>query len=208
MQLMYFPIRGRAEAIRLILEDQGAQYEFKAVEREEWQRIKPSTPFGQIPMLTDGDFQLPQSNAIIRYLGRKYDMYGKGIRENAWVDAILDHAEDIRVEYLIMIYDKACSDEARHKHITEVFHIGLTKLEKLLVSNGGGDGWIVGSGCTIADITLFELLDQHLALEKNLLKDFPKLAGLHARVAARPRIAAYLASGKRAHRINGNGKGQ
>lgn len=28
--------------------------------------------FGQCPLLIDGDFELVQSNAILRYLGRKY----------------------------------------------------------------------------------------------------------------------------------------
>jgi len=31
--------------------------------------------FGQIPMLQDGDFELVQSNAILRYLARKHGTY-------------------------------------------------------------------------------------------------------------------------------------
>ena len=73
-RLTYFPLRGRAEAIRLVLEYVGATYEDKKVSFEEWGAIKPTLPFGQIPFYEDEDVKIPQSMAIVRHLGRKYSL--------------------------------------------------------------------------------------------------------------------------------------
>lgn len=37
---------------------------------------KPQTPFGQLPLLKDGEFEMGQSMAISRYLARKYGLDG------------------------------------------------------------------------------------------------------------------------------------
>lgn len=38
---------------------------------------KPKTPFGQLPLLEDGDFKMAQSMAIARYLARKHKLDGE-----------------------------------------------------------------------------------------------------------------------------------
>lgn len=38
---------------------------------------KPSTPFGQLPMLEDGDVTVAQSMAIFRYAARKFGLEGE-----------------------------------------------------------------------------------------------------------------------------------
>lgn len=65
---------GRGEAIRLLLEDNGLDYtEEDALPWDNWiNNVKPKMAFGQLPCLDDGDFRLVQSNAILRYLGRKH----------------------------------------------------------------------------------------------------------------------------------------
>lgn len=70
--LTYFPIRGRAEVPRLILEQAGVSYEDKRITFQDWPALKTTLPFGQLPNYEDEDVSIPQSMAIVRHLGRKY----------------------------------------------------------------------------------------------------------------------------------------
>uniref|UniRef100_F1LBG7 Glutathione S-transferase 1 n=1 Tax=Ascaris suum TaxID=6253 RepID=F1LBG7_ASCSU len=71
-KLTYFNIRGLGEGARLIFHQAGVEFEDNRLSREDWPSLKPSTPFGQLPLLeVDGEV-LAQSTAIFRYLGRKF----------------------------------------------------------------------------------------------------------------------------------------
>ena len=50
-RLIYFDIRGRAEPIRLLLEEVGADYTDHYAEAEWLQRGKAESPFGVLPIL-------------------------------------------------------------------------------------------------------------------------------------------------------------
>lgn len=46
----------------------------------------------------------PQSNSILRHVGRKHGLYGASRAEAAAIDMLLDGVEDLRVKYLQLIY--------------------------------------------------------------------------------------------------------
>lgn len=50
-KLTYFDIRGRAEFIRVMFAAAGQKYEDYRVLSADWPRLKPATPFGQVPIL-------------------------------------------------------------------------------------------------------------------------------------------------------------
>ena len=74
--ITYFDIRGRAEPVRLVYEDLGEPYEDRRVTDIEWIDLKPRTPFGQLPLFSQGDLHLTQSYAIYRHLARSHVLYG------------------------------------------------------------------------------------------------------------------------------------
>ena len=91
LELLYFPIRGRAEAVRLLLADNGVEFTDTRIGGDAWAARKPTAHFGQVggihrlfsfslstqmPVLYDDGFQVVQSNAILRHLGRKFNLYG------------------------------------------------------------------------------------------------------------------------------------
>merc|ERR1712137_872122 len=68
--LTYFDLRGRVEGSRLALEYAGVPYEMKAVSFEEFAELKPRLPFGQLPLYSDDQVRVAQSNTILRHIGR------------------------------------------------------------------------------------------------------------------------------------------
>src|SRR5262245_17248747 len=62
--------------IRFALAEIGAPYEFAPVDLAKGESRKPEflriNAHGKVPVLVDGDFALPESDAILWYLGEKY----------------------------------------------------------------------------------------------------------------------------------------
>ena len=104
-KLTYFGIRGRAEVARLILELAGANYTNDVVVGENWPNIRTNYPFCQVPFYEDEDAKIPQSLAITRHVARKYNLYGKNLSEQAYVDAYIDASNDL-VDYAFKSLDK------------------------------------------------------------------------------------------------------
>ena len=66
--------------------------------------------FGQLPALVDPAYgTIVQSNAILRYLGRKLDIYGD---DPTFTDMVLDGVEDWRSPYATLIYTDKLAAEA------------------------------------------------------------------------------------------------
>merc|ERR1712125_288293 len=70
IKLTYFDIEGVAEQIRLALVLSGTEFEDIRVKFPDWAEMKPTTPYGQLPLLTvdDGPTRT-QSNAMLRWAG-------------------------------------------------------------------------------------------------------------------------------------------
>lgn len=194
-KLTYFNGRGRAEIIRLIFAAAGVQYEDIRVDGQTWSTIKPTTPFGQLPMLEIDGVKYCQSNSIARYLARKFDLAGKDEVEQLQSDMIIDCMEDAIKPMVIFMYetDEIRKAEGKKKFSEEQLPASYAGLENLLKSNGGGDGYFVGSGLTWADLALLNT-DEWAKLHGNcdLLNKYPKLKALHYRVQKLSNVAAWL----------------
>jgi glutathione S-transferase len=203
-KLQYFPVRGRAQALRYIVADHGLELKEEVVSDGEWPAVKPKTPLGQLPAFHDGDLHLGQSNAILRYIARKHGLYGKNDREAALIDMINDQQEDMRLSYLHLIYQEY--DAGKEAYIKNL-PTHLATLEKVLGENKGGAGFFVGDKISFVDYTIFDLLDNLHILAPHSLDGFPKLKGFHGRIASRDKIAKYRTTDAfKKTPINGNGK--
>jgi len=208
-QLVYFRIRGRAEVPRLILEEAGMAYTSVGIGDDDMKVLKVSgqLAFGQVPLLKHGDFNLVQSNAIIRYLGRQFNRYGSNARQRAQIDVILDGAEDLRSKYLKLIYVDEASANSKSVYFENVAKVWLKFFEELLIKNNDGRSFFVGDKLSVADLSVYEEVDKHSRLFPDVLAGYPRLNGHKARIEAIPNIAAYLKSGRRPENVNGNGQG-
>jgi len=204
MKLSYFNIRGLAETARLMLVDNGVEFEDHRVEREkEWPQLKSKLQFSQMPVLYDGDLQLVQTGAILRYLASTIGkgLYGTNPKEAAHIDMVYEGIVDLRMKYAMLIYRTEFTDADKSAFLTTLPE-ELEKFEKVL----GKADFFGGKTISFADYAAYELFDCLVVLSSGCLDAFPALKALHGRVAARPGLKAYLASEGRKVPINGNGK--
>lgn len=203
-KLVYFPVRGRAQALRYLCLDNGIALEEQVVGMADWAALKPKTPLGQLPVFHDGSLEIGQSNAILRYVARKNGLYGKDDHEATLIDMLNDQQEDVRTAYLRLIYQQYDTEKANFiKSIPEK----LAVFEKYLQKNNGGAGYFVGSKASFLDYNLFDILDNLQVLSPTALDTFPLLKAFHGRLAAHDKIAAYRKSDAFTKLpINGNGK--
>nr|XP_031304067.1 glutathione S-transferase P isoform X4 [Camelus dromedarius] len=140
--IFYFPTRGRCEAMRMLLADQGQSWKEEVVTKETWLQgpLKASCLYGQLPKFQDGDLTLYQSNAILRHLGRSLGLYGKDQREAALVDMVNDGVEDLRRHCGHLIHHSC--EEGKAQYVQELPR-HLKPFETLLSQNQGGQAFIV-----------------------------------------------------------------
>eukprot|EP01138_Halocafeteria_seosinensis_P009701 gb/GECG01009912.1/.p1 GENE.gb/GECG01009912.1/~~gb/GECG01009912.1/.p1 ORF type:complete len:226 (+),score=27.65 gb/GECG01009912.1/:1-678(+) len=217
MNVKYFNIRGRGEPIRITLADSGAEWKNDTVPRDEWRALKDTgledgtIPFGQMPVLEDGAHKYVQMNAILRHVARKLGKYyGSTEYEQSLVDMYLDGAEDLRNKYSGLAYrggfenDKELSEALMDSSKGIVGSTGLLdKFERILSRNG--TKFLVGAEPTIADFSLFCVIDDMMVVAPGILSEFPKLSAWFNNVRSRPNIASYLDSNpENRKQVNGN----
>jgi len=198
-KLTYFDGRGRAEIIRLILTQADVPFEDVRISREEYAQRRSALPFLQVPIFEiDGKITLCQSNAIARYLARKYNLAGKTELEQVQAEMMVDCMEDIFSPVPVFFRrepDPVKKAELKKKYIEEQLPVWLPKLEALLVANNSGDSFFVGDSLTWADLFLVRLhgaFTLTVGLEDPFANQ-PKLKALYERVVQLSRIAAYQA---------------
>lgn len=174
--LRYFDGRGVAEMARMLFALSGESYEdkrytiafgtpgdFSTIKREEFDADKAAgrmdVAMGKVPVLESGEFVLPQSKAIERYLAKRFRMMGSTLEEEAWIDAVAEHVRDINDAYsrkgLFFMKDEEKKAELKAKWYAEELPAFLQKLES---SIPGADGFAVGSKTSLADVCIYKLL--------------------------------------------------
>jgi len=201
----YFALRYRGEATRLIFAEAQAAFTERNFAWDEWREQHKDKltksgelPFGELPRLQNGDVNIVQSNAIIRYLARKFHLYGTNAQEHTQVDIWLDEAEDIRARLAKPLFAEKLSEQSKNDlrpAAERTFELIEAQLGRLEVKN-----YLVGNHVTVADLSLWEVVDTHKIIHPDVLSKYPLFEAWYNRVASRPNIASYLA-GKR-HPIN------
>nr|P46426.1 RecName: Full=Glutathione S-transferase; AltName: Full=GST class-pi [Dirofilaria immitis]AAA21585.1 glutathione S-transferase [Dirofilaria immitis] len=204
-KLTYFPIRGLAEPIRLLLVDQGIKFTDEHIPKDDFVSIKSQFQFGQLPCFYDGDQQIVQSGAILRHLARKFNLNGENNAETSYVDMFYEGIRDLHSKYTRMIYE--AYETQKDPFIKNILPQELAKLEKLLATRDNGKNFILGDKISFADYVLFEELDVQQILDPHCLEKFPLLKAFHQRLGDKPKIKEYCAKRNASKMpVNGNGK--
>ena len=96
IKLTHYNAKGKAETSRLILALAGQKYEDKRIEPADMADLKPSLPFGQLPVLEYKGETLSQSMAIAKFLAQEFGLAGSNNLEAAKIDEIVDAISDLQ----------------------------------------------------------------------------------------------------------------
>ncbi len=196
LSLTYFDFdASRGLECRLALKAAGLDFEDVRLQRDQWAAMKPTTPFGGLPILRDGDWTLTQCNAILGYIGRTRGLHPTDPREAAQHEALLQSVEDLRNK---IPGGQGLSDEAK-KAAREEFAAGWLSQWASTVQGAIKGPFVAGDALNVVDIKLFVILRSFLSgtydhIPASLFDAWPRLPALHAAVAAHPAVAAYFAS--------------
>merc|ERR1712012_177184 len=149
IKLTYFNLRARAEPCRLLLAYGGIKYEDERIPPpwdpgSTWSTLKPTTPFGQLPVLNWDGVEVCQSMACARFIAREGGLAGNTSLEQAQADEVVDVIQDLINAWVKLYFAK---DEAGLKKFgEETLQTALGQLEKKLESRGGQ--YFVGNNLT------------------------------------------------------------
>jgi glutathione S-transferase len=193
--ITYFPIRGRAEPIRLLLEDLGLAYRNDAIDIKQWRKIKSEMPFGKVPLYREGKLEIAESHAIMRYLARRHGLYGADESERMRCDVVQEVLHDAIEQFAELMWNPEFA-QVRDGFIAKRLRPVLANLQRYLQDNGGDGSYWIGGGNTFIDYIGYVWLDMVRALAAELLQEFDHMGKLYHEFGQRPRIRAYLDSGR------------
>ena len=208
-RLYYWPgIQGRGEFIRLALEDAGAQYDDVLRHSGEVSFPKHPEPFS-LPYLVAGKTVVSQTANILQYLGPRLHFAPKTESGRLWVHQLqltiadwLVEVHDTHHPIGSRLYYEDQKKEAKRRAGTflgERLPKYVDYFERVLGQKSGP--YLLGRTACYADLSLFQMVAglryAFPVAFGRLEKRYPRLIGLHGRVALRPRLAAYLASPRR-----------
>ena len=222
-ELYYWPgIQGRAEFIRLALEEGGAHYRdvalvperagggVPAILRVLEARGVPRPPFA-VPILRAGRQLLAQTPNILLYLGGELRLAPRDERSRLWTHQLTLTVLDLYAEIFATHHplgDGYAYEEqkaAARRRTRDFLRVRLPKFlgyfERVLALNRTQRPWMVGARLSYADLSMAQVIaGLRYAFPRatgRALRKRPRLAALHDAVFERPRIARYAASGRR-----------
>ena len=200
--LAYWKIRGLAQPARMLLGYMGEDFEDRLYvcgdapdyDRSCWTEVKETfgLDFPNLPYLIDGDVKITQSNAIMRYLGRKAGMDGQTETEKIRVDLLENQAMDFRNGFVRLCYGSGSTYPEKAAAYKENIKSLLQRFEKFI----GDRPFFAGDQLTYVDFIMYELLDQHRLFDATLLEPLDKITAFMKRFEEDPKIATFMNSSK------------
>jgi glutathione S-transferase len=218
-ELYYWPtIQGRGEFVRLALEEAAADY--VDVARRKGKAGVPAMmkfienkrsahpPFAP-PFIKAGKFVVAQTANVLFFLGPRLNLAPRDEAGRLWAHQLQLTITDLVVQIhdthhpiTTYLYFEEQRPAARRR-TKDFWRYRVPKFlgyfERVLQTNGSR--FLVGRRLTYVDLSIFQIIEGlRYAFPKRMKrfeKKVPGLVGLHDRVAARPRVKAYLASPRR-----------
>jgi len=222
-ELYYWPgIQGRGEFVRLALEEAGAPYRDVAVLPQSERGGVPAIlrvlaargvsrpPFAP-PVLKVGQRFIAQTPNILLFLGGRLKLAPKDEAGRLWTHQLQLTILDLYLEIFHTHHplgdgyayeeQKAAARRRTRDFLRVRLPKFLTYFDRVLTLNRARGPWMVGARLTTADLAMAQVLaGLHYAFplaSGRALRNRPRLRTLQAAVFERPRIARYLASGRR-----------
>ncbi|GJQ78983.1 hypothetical protein Trydic_g145 [Trypoxylus dichotomus] len=194
IKLTYFPSKAIGEPIRLLFQYGGIDFIDYRFKREEWPKIKPDMPFGQVPVIEENGKIAHQSIAISRYIAKKAKLTGSNEWEDLEIDSIVDTVNDFRTKLAEYHYqtNEAFKEALRGPLFDETIPYYLEKFEQIAKNN---NGHLALSRLTWADIYFAGVYEYiNLLAGRDLLENQPNLRKVLENVFSIPAIKTWVES--------------
>ncbi len=222
-ELHYWPsIPGRGEFVRLALEAAGVAYVdvargddaagqgLPAMMQLLHDRQQPHPPFAP-PVLKDGALLIGQTATILQHLGPTLKLVGRSDAARVWTQQIQLTIADMVTEAhdshhpiaSSLFYEDQQAEALRRATLfcRERLPKYLQWFESIIARNPAGTRHLVGGKLSYADLSLFQLVEglrfAFPRATQAVLAATPGVVALHGRVAALPKLKAYLRSDRR-----------
>jgi len=195
MKLHYHPISGHAHRARLLLGLLGIEHELIEVDLSKGAHKSPAflalNPFGQVPVLEDGDIVIADSNAIMVYLAKKTGATNwlpetpeGAARVQRWLSVAAGQiAFGPGAARLVTLFGAAFNPD----EVIERAHAILGLIEDHLKTQS----WLASDHPTIADIALYSYVAR--APEGNVdLNPYGKVQDWLLRIEALPGFVPFM----------------
>jgi len=194
IKLTYFDFPGCAELTRLMLVYGGILFTDERIAREGFAKLKPTLPFGQLPVLQVDGKIFSQSMGIARYAAQLAGLCPMEPVEALQVDMVVDSICELIINPEVEISheeDEAIKGEKIKQFLESTLPKGLKALEEMVQ----GDFFLDADKVSLADFVLFDFVvnDLQPGFPAFSLDMYPKLSAVVANVGAFPLIAAYVA---------------
>ncbi len=216
-QLYYWPtIQGRGEFVRLALEEAQAGYVDVARQKHGTKALmkmmgEAGTPPFAPPFLVAGEQTIGQTANILLFLGSRHGLAPRAQAGRLWIHQLQLTMADLVVEVhdthhplSSSLYYEDQKKEAKRRaadFIASRVPKFFDYFEGVLAAAARRGGYFTGARLSYADLSMFQLVEGlRYAFPKSMARiepGYPRLSALRDQVAARPNIAAYLASKRR-----------
>jgi glutathione S-transferase len=192
------PISGHCHRVELLLSLLGVPHELVPVDLAAGAHKKPEflaiSPFGQVPVLEDGDVTLADSIAILTYLADRYDDAGKYWPADSLKRSHIQRWFSVAAGQLA--YGPAAARRAKLLSDKLDYDAAVrtsTRLFGVMERELSEHDFLVGSGPTLADVALYAYTAR--APEGDVsLEPYPAIVAWLRRVEALPGFVPMLSS--------------
>ena len=182
--------------IRLTLAIGGLSFEDIRFKDDDWESLKPKTPYKEAPVFEIDGKMYAQSEAILRYCGKLTGIYPSDPLEALFVDEIIDTLNDAANSFFTYRGDdkekrKAVAEKAAKETVPKF----LDGLEKRVKEYGDGP-FLTGDKITTADVKLLTIMavldgEHYDFIPKGMFDGYPRLLEARDGVSELPAVVEW-----------------
>eukprot|EP01002_Notosolenus_urceolatus_P015963 NODE_917_length_1688_cov_20.134838_g750_i0.p1 GENE.NODE_917_length_1688_cov_20.134838_g750_i0~~NODE_917_length_1688_cov_20.134838_g750_i0.p1 ORF type:complete len:433 (+),score=64.21 NODE_917_length_1688_cov_20.134838_g750_i0:226-1524(+) len=190
-----YDLRGDVAAIRMALIYINRPYDEKVYKNSpeasnevqlDLEKLRPGCPFIDVPYLIDDEHIICRADPILRYLGRRFRLYGLTEADMSMIDMIMDS--------VLLVYPAGFpfhDPESASAWAEEPGRALLERLESHLEQLGSRTFLVLPHEPTIADFAAWEAVDAILSVTPDLAVTHPRVQAFHTHIRALPALAPY-----------------
>ncbi|CAF1127906.1 unnamed protein product [Adineta steineri] len=179
--------------IRLIFSFVGVPYKEKQFKPNELSKIKEKMPYQQLPILrVHNQFKIFQLHAIIRYLAREFNLYGRSKHDHVVVDDIVEIARQFQEKIFEQINNSTNYEQSILQFIIDSSVIYLKQLEGFFAIFDHHGPFYLGLHISLADLMVYDVISYLIKVDGKLLDSYSHLKEARRQLEKHPGVADFI----------------